>query len=157
MALRKLRLSPMIGKPKEPGGSLFEVFGVKRRNVGSWNVVISRYANLWDRNFDKEMLGFVKDMQIKGIWAKGIIARRELHGFTVRNELGLGLEFHLGCCSMDMYPRSNKVDVGRKVFDRMKSRNVYAWTTMINGYVRNGALEEGLIRFDSNKDMGFEG
>ncbi|KAJ6771452.1 REPEAT-CONTAINING PROTEIN putative-RELATED [Salix koriyanagi] len=81
--------------------------------------------------FDKEVSGFVKDMQIEGL---------KPDAFTVSR-------VHLGCCLIDMYSRSDRVEVGRRVFDRMKSRNVYAWTAMVNGYVQNGALEEGLVLF----------
>nr|XP_034914704.1 pentatricopeptide repeat-containing protein At3g12770-like isoform X2 [Populus alba] len=135
------------------------------RNVGSWNVILSGYADSGDRNFDKEVSGFVKDMQIEGLkpdaftvsslltLCNGHMGKRdhgrELHGFIVRIELavGSGTEVHLGCCLIDMYSRSNRVNVGRRVFDRMECRNVYAWTAMINGYVQNGALEEGLVLF----------
>jgi len=135
------------------------------RNVGSWNVILSGYADSGDRNFDKEVSGFVKDMQIEGLkpdaftvsslltLCNGHMGKRdrgrELHGFIVRIELavGSGTEVHLGCCLIDMYSRSNRVDVGRRVFDRMECRNVYAWTAMINGHVQNGALEEGLVLF----------
>ncbi|CAK7327338.1 unnamed protein product [Dovyalis caffra] len=156
-------LMSMYSKCGEFGECLKLFDEMPDRNVGSWNAVISGYADSGDHNFDTEMSGFVKDMQIEGLkpdvftvsclltLCNGDMGKRdhgrELHGFTVRNELGLGLEFHLGCCLMGMYSRSNKVDVGRRVFDRMKSRNVYAWTAMINGYVQNGALEEGLVLF----------
>ncbi|KAJ6721670.1 hypothetical protein OIU85_024732 [Salix viminalis] len=135
------------------------------RNVGSWNVILSGYADSGDRNFDKEVSGFVKDMQIEGLKPDAFTVSslltlcnghmrkrdpgRELHGFIVRIELavGSGTGVHLGCCLIDMYSRSDRVEVGRRVFDRMKSRNVYAWTAMVNGYVQNGALEEGLVLF----------
>ncbi|KAL3577966.1 hypothetical protein D5086_019470 [Populus alba] len=134
------------------------------------NSLMSMYSKCggfgeWDRNFDKEVSGFVKDMQIEGLkpdaftvsslltLCNGHMGKRdhgrELHGFIVRIELavGSGTEVHLGCCLIDMYSRSNRVNVGRRVFDRMECRNVYAWTAMINGYVQNGALEEGLVLF----------
>ncbi|KAJ6313140.1 hypothetical protein OIU77_014616 [Salix suchowensis] len=135
------------------------------RNVGSWNVILSGFADSGDRNFDKEVSGFVKDMQIEGLKPDAFTVSslltlcnghmrkrdpgRELHGFIVRIELavGSGTGVHLGCCLIDMYSRSDRVEVGRRVFDRMKSRNVYAWTAMVNGYVQNGALEEGLVLF----------
>uniref|UniRef100_A0A7N0U723 Pentatricopeptide repeat-containing protein n=1 Tax=Kalanchoe fedtschenkoi TaxID=63787 RepID=A0A7N0U723_KALFE len=46
-----------------------------------------------------------------------------------------------------MYSRCGKVWVARQVFDRMESRNVFAWTAMINGYVSNGHLDEAVILF----------
>ena len=37
---------------------------------------------------------------------------RQLHGFIVRNELGLGLgsDVHLGCCLIEMYSKVNKFE-----------------------------------------------
>ena len=46
-----------------------------------------------------------------------------------------------------MYSRGKSVDVARRIFDRMKSRNVFAWTALINGYVQNGASDEALSLF----------
>ncbi|CAI0431646.1 unnamed protein product [Linum tenue] len=43
-----------------------------------------------------------------------------------------------------MYSRSNRVDIGRRVFDEMKNRNVHSWTALINGYMLNGKVEEAL-------------
>ncbi|KAK9947736.1 hypothetical protein M0R45_003346 [Rubus argutus] len=51
-------------------------------------------------------------------------------------EIWIGFGFGCGCSSW-----------GRRVFDRMKCRNVYAWTAMVNGYVQNGASDEALILF----------
>ncbi|KAF2285565.1 hypothetical protein GH714_005542 [Hevea brasiliensis] len=144
-----------------------KLFGeMPERNATSWNVVIAGYADSGDRNFTKEIIELVKDMQIEGFKPDGFTVSsllllcnndngkmdygRELHGFIVRNELGwgfLGSDSHLGCCLIDMYSRNNKVDSGKRVFDRMKRRNVYVWTAMINGYVQNGAMEEALVLF----------
>ncbi|KAJ9182355.1 hypothetical protein P3X46_006358 [Hevea brasiliensis] len=144
-----------------------KLFGeMPERNATSWNVVIAGYADSGDRNFTKEIIELVKDMQIEGFKLDGFTVSsllllcnndngkmdygRELHGFIVRNELGwgfLGSDIHLGCCLIDMYSRNNKVDSGKRVFDRMKRRNVYVWTAMINGYVQNGAMEEALVLF----------
>nr|KYP60752.1 hypothetical protein KK1_023165 [Cajanus cajan] len=52
---------------------------------------------------------------------------------------------HMGSSLIDMYCRSKKVVIGRRVFDQMENRNVYVWTAMINGYVQNGAPEDALV------------
>ncbi|KAL6971186.1 hypothetical protein U1Q18_030866 [Sarracenia purpurea var. burkii] len=74
---------------------------------------------------------------------------RELHCYIVKTELdlGLGSDIHVGCCLIDMYSRSNKLHVARRIFERMKSINVFACTALINGYVHNGASDEALILF----------
>ena len=132
------------------------------RNAGSWNVVITGYAVSGHR---EETWEFVKQMQMDELkpdaytissllpLCDGDVRKydygRELHCYIVKNELELGIDsdVHLGCCLINMYSRSNKVVVGRRVFDRMKSRNVFAWTAMINGYVEHGDSDEALNLF----------
>ncbi|TXG72454.1 hypothetical protein EZV62_001033 [Acer yangbiense] len=140
-----------------------------QRNAGSWNVLIKGYSNSEGCSLELGLWEIVKCMQIDGVkldaftvssllslcgdnddtagkWDYG----RELHCYIVRNEFDFGLDsdFHLGCCLIDMYSKkSNNLDVGRRVFDQMKRRNVYAWTAMINGYVQNGAWDEALVLF----------
>jgi len=136
-----------------------------KRNSSSWNVIIAGYANSRGCSFDEELWQVVKYMQNDGVKPDGFTVSsllplcggdsgrwdygRELHSYIVKNELdlGLGSDVHLGCCLIDMYSRSNKVVVGRRVFDRMRCRNVYAWTAMINGYVQDGASDKALILF----------
>lgn len=44
-----------------------------------------------------------------------------------------------------MMLQNGRVNVGRKIFDCMKVRNVFAWTAMISGYVQNGEFDEALF------------
>lgn len=134
-----------------------------QRNVSSWNSLIAGLVNSREVDVDSCVWEFVRSMRIDGFepdaftvssllplcggdaerWSYG----KELHCYIVKNELnvGLGSDVHLGCCLIDMYSRSNKVDVARRVFDRMESRNVFVWTALINGYVQNGASDEAMV------------
>ncbi|KAJ4722822.1 Pentatricopeptide repeat-containing protein [Melia azedarach] len=146
--------------------SLFDE--MPQRNVGSWNVLISGCVNSGNFSFGKDLWEIVMDMQIDGVnfdaftvssllplcGGNDNIARkldygRELHCYIIRNELDISLDsdLYLDCCLIDMYSRSNNPGAGRRVFDLMKHKNVYAWTAMINGYVQNGALDEALVLF----------
>ncbi|XVF38558.1 hypothetical protein REPUB_Repub20aG0112400 [Reevesia pubescens] len=139
---------------------------MRERNVGSWNALISGYANLGDWRVGKDLWDVVKNMQNDGMKLDGFTISsllplssgegtwgcdygRELHCYILKNELdlGFGSDFRLGCCLIDMYSRSSKVLTGRNVFNRMRLRNVYAWTAMINGYVENGDFAEALVLF----------
>lgn len=135
------------------------------RNSGSWNVMIAGYASSRDQTLGKEMWELVKFMQNDGVKPDGFTVSsllplsgndfgrwdygRELHCYIVKSELdsGFGSDVHLGCCLIDMYSRGNNVIAGRRVFDRMRCRNVYAWTAMINGYVQTRASDEALSLF----------
>ncbi|XP_015086493.1 putative pentatricopeptide repeat-containing protein At3g23330 [Solanum pennellii] len=145
-----------------------------QRNVSSFNVVISGYMGVKEKNLDGKLWDFVKDMlyegwkfdaftvstllslcgEVKKNWNYG----KELHCYVVKAGLELDLfdsyDVHLECCLIDMYSKSFRVELGRRVFDRLKCRNVFAWTAMINGYVLNGDFDEALLLF---KDMQVEG
>ncbi|WJX12267.1 hypothetical protein P8452_02783 [Trifolium repens] len=136
------------------------------RNVGSFNVIISGCAaNLG--NLDSTLLGdlwnFFRRMQCEGYKADAFTVAsllplccdnagrfdygRELHCYLVKNglDLKMGSDVHMGSSLIDMYSRSNKLVLSRRVFDQMKSKNIYVWTAMINGCVQNRAPEDALI------------
>lgn len=141
------------------------------RNVSSWNAFISAYAKvdvtslnssfcrpgLWDivtgmqsqgLKFDAftvstllSLCGGNDDLREKG--GHG----RELHCYIIKNGLDVNSDAHLGCCLIDMYSKNGNVEVGRRVFDRIKCKNVYAWTAMINGYAHRGRFDDALFLF----------
>ncbi|XP_057428224.1 pentatricopeptide repeat-containing protein At3g12770-like [Lotus japonicus] len=147
-------------------GDAMKVFDeMPQRNVGSFNVMISGWASLG--NFASTSGGdlwcFFRRMQCEGYNADAFTIAsllpvccgktgkwdygRELHCYLVKNglDLKMGSDVHLGSSLIDMYSRSKKLVLSRRVFDQMKSRNLYVWTAMINGYVQNGAPEDALI------------
>ncbi|KAH6769598.1 hypothetical protein C2S52_014401 [Perilla frutescens var. hirtella] len=146
------------------------------RNVSSWNALISGYAKVksWDGSFCRLGLwDIVREMQNEDLKFDAFTVStllslcsggagsgdfrdkcghgRELHCYMIRNGLDLSSgpdgDVHLGCCLIDMYSKNGKVDVGRRVFDRMKWKNVYAWTAMINGYAQCGKFDDALFLF----------
>nr|GMD77234.1 putative pentatricopeptide repeat-containing protein At3g05240 [Ipomoea batatas] len=153
------------------GGSLHDALKVfdelPCRNLSSWNGIISGYANLRDQTFEKSLWEFVREMQTEG-WKFDAITvstllsfcaedkktwhyGRELHCYVLKNGLKLEVSFdddaHLGCCLIDIYSKSGRVDSARKVFERLIDRNVYAWTAIINGYAQNGDFMEAFAHF----------
>ncbi|KAM3327024.1 hypothetical protein P3S67_002150 [Capsicum chacoense] len=144
------------------------------RNVSSFNIVISGYMGVKEGVLDEEFWGFVKDMlfegwkfhaftvstllslcgEVKKNWCYG----KELHCYIMRSGLEddfvVSSDVHLECCLIDMYSKSFRVELGWRVFYRLKHRNVFAWTATINGYVLNGDFDEALVHF---RDMQVEG
>lgn len=140
-----------------------------KRNVGSWNVLISGYAISGISISVKDLWEIVKRMQIDGAKIDAFTVSsllplcgsdnddnsrtcdygKELHCHILRNGLDSSLdsEVHLGCCLIDMYSRSDNLVSARRMFDQMQYRNVYIWTAMINGYVQSGLLNEALVLF----------
>ncbi|KAJ8899893.1 hypothetical protein K2173_019596 [Erythroxylum novogranatense] len=71
---------------------------------------------------------------------------KEVHGFVLRNELDA--DVFVGNALVSYYSKYDKVDLARKVFDRMSERDVVTWNSMISGYSQGGFYEEckGLYR-----------
>lgn len=44
----------------------------------------------------------------------------------------------VSCSLIDAYSKSGQNDESRKVFDELDSPNIFCWTSIINGYARNG-------------------
>ncbi|KAH9748971.1 pentatricopeptide repeat-containing protein [Citrus sinensis] len=53
----------------------------------------------------------------------------------------------LGSALVDMYAKCGKIDDARRVFDHMQQKNVFTWTSMIDGYGKNGNPNQALELF----------
>ncbi|KAL4318770.1 hypothetical protein GQ457_18G007650 [Hibiscus cannabinus] len=88
------------------------------------NSLISMYEKCGVFEEMKNDLWEVKNMQLDGM---------KLNGFTISSLLPLS--------------GGDAVKFQWNVFGRMGLRNVYVWTSMINGYIENGDFDEALILF----------
>ncbi|XP_074338152.1 pentatricopeptide repeat-containing protein At3g12770-like [Apium graveolens] len=147
----------------------YKVFDeMPERSVSSWNVMIGGFSGLggdWVWGFVRRMVG--EGFGFDGFTLSSLIPLcgrgngvceygRELHCYIVKNdgEFFLESDFYLGCCLIDMYGKSGRVNVGRNVFEGMKVRNVFAWTAMISGYVQNGEFDEAMFLFGEMQSRG---
>lgn len=55
---------------------------------------------------------------------------------------------------INMYGRCGSMKDARKVFDRMRDRNMSSWHVMISGYAVNGQGDDGLRLFEKMKKVG---
>ncbi|CAN4110500.1 unnamed protein product [Withania somnifera] len=62
-------------------------------------------------------------------------------------EMGFGSDLYTSNALIDMYARLNELRSARKVFDKMPSRDVVSWNSLISGYSANGHWEEALEAF----------
>lgn len=53
----------------------------------------------------------------------------------------------MGSALIDMYSKCGRTEDARRVFDCMPKRNVFSWTSMIDGYGKNGSPQEALALF----------
>ncbi|CAL5410160.1 unnamed protein product [Camellia sinensis] len=56
-------------------------------------------------------------------------------------------DIKMGSALVDMYAKCGRIEDARRVFDRMPERNVFSWTSIIDGYGKNGNPEEALELF----------
>lgn len=57
----------------------------------------------------------------------------------------------MGSALIDMYSKCGRIEDARRVFDHMPERNVFSWTSMIDGYGKNGYPNEALDLFNIMK------
>ncbi|KAF3454170.1 hypothetical protein FNV43_RR04617 [Rhamnella rubrinervis] len=76
---------------------------------------------------------------------------RFVHGLIVRSFFRNQLE--LQTALVDLYVKCGSLVYARKVFDKMKERNIISWSTMISGYGMHGFAGEALKLFDQMKAL----
>lgn len=69
-------------------------------------------------------------------------------------EMGFGSDLYICNALIDMYARLKDLGNARKVFDKMGSRDVVSWNSLISGYSANGYWEEALDAFREGRLSG---
>ncbi|KAL8242101.1 hypothetical protein R6Q59_012403 [Mikania micrantha] len=57
-------------------------------------------------------------------------------------------DIKMGSALIDMYSKCGRIEDARKAFDEMPVKNVFSWTSMIDGYGKNGDSSEAFDLFD---------
>ncbi|KAF9611518.1 hypothetical protein IFM89_032564 [Coptis chinensis] len=57
-------------------------------------------------------------------------------------------DVRLGSALVDMYSKCGRIEDARTIFDDMHDKNVFSWTSMIDGYGKNGNPNGALYLFD---------
>lgn len=137
---------------------------ISERNVVSWNAIISGYS---DNGFGEEALrlsnlmrraGFVVDfftvMSIISASSRveHLRVRTGVHGFTIRS--GFEGDQLVRTALMGMYLSCNCVDDAYFVFSEMRTKDVVAWTLMLNGFSSGKCWNKTIEHF--NKMIGVE-
>ncbi|KAL2928269.1 hypothetical protein RDABS01_007533 [Bienertia sinuspersici] len=70
---------------------------------------------------------------------------KQIHGYLFRHDMQKDLVI---CNSLiNMYAKSNKVELARSVFDSMKSCNLSSWNTIISAYASHGHFDDAMKLF----------
>ncbi|EFJ24820.1 hypothetical protein SELMODRAFT_100621 [Selaginella moellendorffii] len=142
-----------------------EVFdGMKQRTVVSWTGIISAYVR---KGHPREALDLYRKMGSEGVEPNGITFASVLSACSSLGALEEGKAVHaqmkaagykpdlaVANALVSLYGKCGSVDSARKVFDRMKIRNVVSWTAMISAYAHHRHSEEAIQLY---KAMDLEG
>lgn len=78
-------------------------------------------------------------------------------GYQIQGQLmktDLFKDIKMGSALLDMYSKCGSIEDARRVFDHMEEKNVFSWTSMIDGYGRNGNPYLALELFNRMQEGG---
>uniref|UniRef100_A0A7C9ETS6 Uncharacterized protein n=1 Tax=Opuntia streptacantha TaxID=393608 RepID=A0A7C9ETS6_OPUST len=142
--------------------SAFQIFDqMKERDVVCWTAIITSYSQ---QGFGKLALSLFAQMFVDQCLPNEHTICSVLKACGEEKELRFGRLLHaivikklvkadvfVGTSLVSMYMRCGEFEDSRKVFDRMKRRNMVTWTAIITGYGRNGLGYEALTLFRAMK------
>ncbi|ERN10288.1 pentatricopeptide repeat-containing protein At4g21300 [Amborella trichopoda] len=132
-------------------GAIFS--GVGKRNVGSWNVIISGYVQygnplralnffhfmMIERNLKPDLISLANallgcaDLMCLSLGAS-------IHGYIIRREIDLDLI--AATALIEMYGKCRKIEKAKEVFDTVKFKDVVSCNVMIGAYLHSGLTEQ---------------
>ncbi|CAO2829008.1 unnamed protein product [Amaranthus hypochondriacus] len=138
--------------------SAFRIFDrMKKRDVVAWTTMITSCSQ---QGHSEKAFSLLSRMLVNRYFPnehticsvlkacgeeKALKFGRQLHGIAVKKLIRN--DVYIGTSLLDMYARCGEIEDSRKVFDRMKRRNMVTWTSIIAGYARNGHGYEAFSLF----------
>ncbi|KAE8022183.1 hypothetical protein FH972_008007 [Carpinus fangiana] len=134
------------------------------KNTVSWSAMITGYAQV---GLFKEALELFSDMQVSGFRPNhaGIVGAltacaflgtldhgRWIHAYVDRN--GMELDRVLGSALIDMYAKCGCIETACSLFDKMSTRDVFAFTSLISGLANHGQSASAIELFVRMKNEG---
>lgn len=158
----------MYGKCSEIERSVCIFHKIRERSLVSCNSLITSFFHCGSIEDAVEMFGFMVDegigfdevtlsLVLKSLlqFPSGkLISCRLVHCCAVKS----GFESHIAisCSLIDAYSKSGHIDLSCRVFENIPSPTVFCFTSIINGYARNGMGREGLETFKTMISMGLK-
>ncbi|KAJ0240344.1 Pentatricopeptide repeat-containing protein [Hirschfeldia incana] len=134
--------------------------GMPVRNVVSWSAMIACYAKNGKafealRTFG-EMMKETKDSTPNSVTMVSVLQAcaslaaleqgRLIHGYILRR--GLDSILPVTSALVTMYGRCGRLEVGQRVFDRMRERDVVSWNSLISSYGVHGYGRKAIQIFE---------
>ncbi|CDP09649.1 unnamed protein product [Coffea canephora] len=141
------------------------VFLISSKDVVSYSILISGYSQTDSSN----SLILFSEMGLQGIQhdifsCMGVLSAcanisaikhgKEVHAFAIRRSL----DEHLSVANslIDMYTKSSRIDLAKKVFDRISNRDSASWNTMILGFGMLNEPDTAVNLFKTMREDGVE-
>lgn len=118
---------------------------------GLFNEALSLSIEMMKANVEPDAVALVS---VLGAAAglSSLMKGKEVHGFVIRRELTMDGQI---CSSLvDMYAQCGNIDTSFKIFDRLGSKDLVLWTTMINASGLHGKGKEAIKLFKRMEDIG---
>ncbi|WOH02264.1 hypothetical protein DCAR_0521653 [Daucus carota subsp. sativus] len=146
----------------------FVFYGMPVKNVVSWTAMIACCAKN-GKPFEavelfREMIVETHGLVPNSVTMVSVIQActalcaveqgRLLHGYVLRK--GLDLVLPVVNALVSMYARCGDLDIGRRVFDQMKRRDVVSWNSMISGYGIHGLGKKAIEVFEEMLHCGIQ-
>ncbi|CAJ1907165.1 unnamed protein product [Sphenostylis stenocarpa] len=135
---------------------VFDEMSVK--DVVTWTTMIDGYAACNCSDVAMELFGLMLEGDVEpnevtliavlsACSQKGDLGMgKMIHEIMEKNNARWGLSLHNAL--LDMYVKCGSLVAAREVFDGMESRDVFSWTSMVNGYAKCGDLESARKFFE---------
>ncbi|MBA0867655.1 hypothetical protein Goshw_002514 [Gossypium schwendimanii] len=129
-----------------------------KTDVITWNVIITGYNKTKQYNETSKLFD---EMVKNGVVPSSVTLVSLLSACSKLRDLKIGKLVHeyIGKCEikpnlilenalMDMYSACGEMDVAIGIFDRMKTRDVISWTTIVSGFINKGEIDLARTYFD---------
>lgn len=165
VASKLLRLYAANGRI-EDAHQLFDEMPKRDESAFAWNSLISGYAELGKY---EDALALYFQMEEEGVEPDRYTFPRALKACGGIGSIQVGEEIHRHVVRygyfddgfvlnalVDMYAKCGDIVKARKVFDRIASKDLVSWNTMVTGYIHHGLLAKAMEIFRDMLKAGFE-
>ncbi|KAI3498686.1 hypothetical protein L1887_34463 [Cichorium endivia] len=111
---------------------------------------INIYITMQRLNFKPNMSTFASIIGACSLLSASEVGQ-QVHGQLMKTEFTTNIK--MGSALIDMYAKCARIEDARTVFDGMNVKNVFSWTSMIDGYGKNGDPKEALELFEQMKNV----
>ncbi|KAK3042281.1 hypothetical protein RJ639_001876 [Escallonia herrerae] len=140
--------------------------GTIKRDTASWNALIAGYLQNGQKN---KALGVFRQMQSLGVTPNSVTILsilpacanlvaakkvREIQCCVLRRNLDS--EMSVLNSLIDTYAKAGNVVYSKSIFDRLLTKDIISWNTMMTGFVLHGCSGEALALYDRMRQLGIE-